>query len=231
MPPSATPVVRSIAAVTRPVGLSPVLDGPDAGLAGHGPPRHGRLPLAVLCVVAMTLAAGVHVLLFADGSLNNDEVAYLLQAKAMAHGHLFLDVRPPAEATRIWFFVERSPGLVSKYLPLVSGLFAVGLRLTGSIVPVLAALAGVLPLLVVALAREVGFGTRRALMAAALFRCPRSPSWSRPCPSPICRSSCWSPPLGCCACGSATAVRGRARRCSVWSYRRRRAPGPTTPSC
>ena len=128
----------------------------------------GQGPLVVLCVTAALFAGGVHLLMFADGSLNNDEVAYLLQAEAMTDGELFLDVPQPAEAHQPWLFVERPPGFVSKYLPFTSALLAVGLFTTGSVAPVLALLAGVLPLAVVALAREVGLDDRRALIAAGL---------------------------------------------------------------
>ena len=124
-------------------------------------PRH---PVAVLSAGAALLAAGLHLALFRHGSLDNDEVAYLLQARAIAHGHLFLDPALP----RTWFFVPRPAGLVSKYLPLVSAVLAVGLRLTGSVAPVLGALAALVPPVVVRLAREVGLSPREALTAAAL---------------------------------------------------------------
>ena len=124
--------------------------------------------LLVIMVLAALSAAGLHTWLFSDGSLNNDEVAYLLQARAIADGHLFLPVPPDADAVQPWFFVERPAGFVSKYLPLVSGLLAVGLVLTGSVVPVLAALAALVPLLVHALARQTGLEPRGALLAAGL---------------------------------------------------------------
>ncbi len=50
----------------------------------------------------------------------------------------------------------------------MSAVQAVGLRLTGSVVPVLAVLAALVPLVVARLAREVGLGRRDALTAAAL---------------------------------------------------------------
>lgn len=120
--------------------------------------------LPVLSLGAALAAAGLYLWLFADGSLNNDEVAYLLQAKAIAHGHLFL----PADQQRTWFFAREPVGLVSKYLPLVSAVQAVGLRLTGSVAPTLAALAALVPLVVCRLAREVGLARRDQLAAAAL---------------------------------------------------------------
>ncbi len=124
--------------------------------------------LLLLCAGAALAAAGLHLWLFADGSLNNDEVAYLLQARAIAHGQLFLDVPQPAAAHRPWFFVEQPVGFVSKYLPLVSAVQAVGMRLTGSVAPVLAVLAALVPVAVARLAREVGLDRRDGLLAAAL---------------------------------------------------------------
>lgn len=125
-------------------------------------------PLLLLCAGAALAAGGLHLWLFSDGSLNNDEVAYLLQAKAIAHGHLFLDVPQPAKAYQPWFFVAQPVGFVSKYLPLVSAVQAVGFRVFGSVVPVLAALAALVPLVVVRLAAEVGLDRRDGLVAAAL---------------------------------------------------------------
>lgn len=127
-----------------------------------------RWSLPLVSALAGLAAAGLYGWLFRYGSLNNDEVAYLLQARAIAGGDLFLPVRAPAEAFQPWFFVDRPVGFVSKYLPLVSGLLAVGLRLTGSIVPVLALLAAAVPLLVARLAAEVGLPPRRQLAAAVL---------------------------------------------------------------
>lgn len=57
---------------------------------------------------------------------------------------------------------------MSNYLPLVSMVFAAGLLLTGSVTPVLALLAAVLPWLVAGLAREVGLRGRQVIVAAAL---------------------------------------------------------------
>lgn len=127
-----------------------------------------RALLLALSAAAAASAVVLHVLLFDQGSLNNDEVAYLLQAKALARGELFLDVPQPSAASRVWFFVERPVGQVSKYLPLVSAAFAVGFWAVGSPLPVLAALAAAVPPLVAALAVEVGLGRREALLAAAL---------------------------------------------------------------
>ena len=132
---------------------------------GHsvgGVSRHR--PLLLLSAGAATAAVVLHLWLFADGTLNNDEVAYLLQARAIARGQLFPDGGP----YRTWFFSPQPVGLVSKYLPLVSAVQAVGIRLTGSVAPVLGLLAALVPLVVVRLAGEVGLDRRDALAAAAL---------------------------------------------------------------
>jgi hypothetical protein len=126
------------------------------------------LALAGLALVAAVVAVAIHLTLFDEGSLNADEVAYGLQAEAIADGELFLDVPQPADAHQPWFFVERPPGFVSKYLPLTSAFLALGLVLTGNFVPVLAVFAALVPILVAALARAIGFDRRPALAAAAL---------------------------------------------------------------
>ena len=146
--------------------MTAVLQAPRAV---PGSPRRARpYALAVLALFAAVFAVVAHQLLFDQGSPNNDDVAYLLQAQAIARGELFLDAPPPAEAYQPWFFVERDVGFVSKYLPLVSALLAVGLATTGSVAPVLAVLAALVPLLTAALAREVGLDRRTGVQAAAL---------------------------------------------------------------
>src|SRR4051794_15779592 len=88
-------------------------------------------PLVVLSVLAAVLSVVVHETLFPHGSVDNDEVAYLLHAQSIAHGHLFLDSPQPASAYQPWFFTPGPHGLVSKYLPVVSALYAAGLVLFG----------------------------------------------------------------------------------------------------
>lgn len=127
-----------------------------------------RLPLLLLAALAALLSLVLHVTLFRQGSLDNDEVAYLLQARALTHGQLFLPVPDPATAYQPWFFAVTDAGYVSKYLPVVSAVFAASLLLTGSIAPVLALLAAALVVLTAALARETGLDERASLGAAAL---------------------------------------------------------------
>lgn len=130
--------------------------------------RGSALALAALCVLAAALSVLVRLSLFPDGSLNNDETVYLLQAKGLIEGQLLLPTTAPVEALQPWFFAISPDGYVGKYLPLVPALYAVGLVLTDSVVPVLAVLAGIVPLMVHRLGREAGLTDRQALTAAAL---------------------------------------------------------------
>lgn len=127
-----------------------------------------RRALLALSVLAAGLSVIVHQSLFLHGSLDNDEVAYLLQARALLDGHLLLTAPSPVEAYQPWFFAIRPGGYASKYLPLVPALYAVGLALTGTIAPVLAALAAAVPPLTYVLARECGLTAPQGVSAAAL---------------------------------------------------------------
>lgn len=137
-------------------------------------PRRSRgrpdVPAAVwvLSVVATVVAVVLALTVFRHGSIDNDDGVYLLQARALLHGRLTVPMPANPEASQPWFFAITSHGYVSKYLPLVAALYAVGLGLFGSVVPVLGLLAFVLPLCVWALAREVGLPRRRAVLATAI---------------------------------------------------------------
>lgn len=122
----------------------------------------------VLSVVATVVAVVLALTVFRHGSIDNDDGVYLLQARALLHGRLTVPMSANPEASQPWFFAITSHGYVSKYLPLVAALYAVGLGLFGSVVPVLGLLAFVLPLCVWALAREVGLPRRRAVLATAI---------------------------------------------------------------
>ena len=89
-----------------------------------------------LAVLSAALSLLLRAWLFDRGSLNADEVAYLLQGDAISHGELFLDVRQPARAYQPWFFVERWAGFVSKYLPLMSGFLALGILSGVGVAPI-----------------------------------------------------------------------------------------------
>ncbi|MGH3744350.1 MAG: hypothetical protein ACRDTP_05775, partial [Mycobacteriales bacterium] len=154
---------------------SPATTGVEAGTSGgldvREHPRHlWPVPASVwaLSVVATVVGVVLALTVFRHGSIDNDDGVYLLQARALVHGRLTVPMPANAQATQPWFFAITSHGYVSKYLPLVAGLYAVGLALFDSVVPVLAVLAFLLPLCVWALAREVGLPRGRAVLATAL---------------------------------------------------------------
>ncbi|HEY5334655.1 MAG TPA: hypothetical protein VIJ71_01395, partial [Mycobacteriales bacterium] len=138
--------------------------------ATRGHRRRPDVPVAiwVLSVMAAAVAVVLALTVFRHGSIDNDDGVYLLQARALLHGRLTVPMPVNAEATQPWFFAITSHGYVSKYLPLVAALYAVGLGLFGSVVPVLGFLAFMLPLCLWALAREVGLSHRRAVLATAI---------------------------------------------------------------
>jgi hypothetical protein len=124
--------------------------------------------IAGLALLSAALSLILRGWLFGRGSLNADEVAYLLQGKAIAHGRLFPGVRQPAEAYQPWFFVARPAGFVSKYLPLLSAFLAVGMALGVGVGGVLAVFAAALPVVVAGVAREAGLSRAHAVIAAAI---------------------------------------------------------------
>lgn len=135
---------------------------------GRSQPRATALVLAALMLFSAGASLLVFHAVFPHGSLNNDEGVYLLQARALAHGHLFLDLTAQPRAVQPWFYAVTDHGLVPKYIPVVAGALALGLLLTGSIAPVLAVLAAALPLSTYALGREVGLTRPQGLLAAGL---------------------------------------------------------------
>jgi hypothetical protein len=140
------------------------------GDEGPADPPGRRVPAAVWALSLFATAVSVLLALtaFRHGSIDNDDGVYLLQARAIAGGHLTVAMSANPEATQPWFFAITQHGYVSKYLPVVALTYAVGLVLFGSVVPVLAALAFLLPLAVWGLARTAGLSHRRALVATAV---------------------------------------------------------------
>lgn len=135
-----------------------------------GSARRPDIPPVVwaLSAVAATVAVVLALTVFRHGSIDNDDGVYLLQARALAHGRLTVPMPANPAATHPWFFAITEHGYVSKYLPLVAGLYALGLVVFGTVVPILGVLAFALPLAVWALAREVGLSRRRGLLATGL---------------------------------------------------------------
>lgn len=69
---------------------------------------------------------------FPYGSVNHDEVAYLLQAEALREGRLVLDAPADAEAFTPWLATLRDGEFVFKYTPVHAGVLALGRTLLGS---------------------------------------------------------------------------------------------------
>ena len=154
-------------------------------MVGHGPrraprgarpfrlpaDRGGRRVVAVVLVVAM--AAGVWALVgsqrvFPYLSDDHDEGLYLLQATALADGHLFPPAPKQADAFLPWLSVLSGDRYVLKYTPVHAGILAIGIRLTGSARFSLALIAAGIVLLSYALAREV-LGDRNLAALASVF--------------------------------------------------------------
>jgi 4-amino-4-deoxy-L-arabinose transferase-like glycosyltransferase len=125
---------------------------------------------AALAVAAASWAVIGSAWIFPQLSANSDEGVYLLQADALARGHL----APPAPAADAdvylpWFAVERHGSYVLKYTPVHAAVIAGAESVFGSPRAALALIAAANVLLVIALARELGAGRRSALVAGALF--------------------------------------------------------------
>jgi hypothetical protein len=123
----------------------------------------------VVALTAAAVAVGTARLLFPHLSIDNDEPLYLLQAQALADGHLFPPAPEPAGSYRPWLAVTDGDRYVLKYTPVVPGLLAASLRLTGSVLPALALVAAAGVGFSWLLARELYGSPRVAAVAAALF--------------------------------------------------------------
>lgn len=130
---------------------APVADAARRDLS----PRAARLLLALIAVLAAVAAAAVHLWLFPEGSPNNDDAVYRAQAEALNRGELFLGSGEPARAYQPWFWTLGEGGYVAKYTPTVAALLAASLRVVGSPVLTLSALAAAVPVLAYALSRAV----------------------------------------------------------------------------
>ncbi len=105
---------------------------------------------------------------FSHLSVNADETAYLLQAKAFTHGHLFPPVTQPATSFQPWLGVIHGGHYVMKYTPVVAGFFAVSLFITGGYALGLAVLAAALVGSTFLLAKEVT-GSRSVAATSAIL--------------------------------------------------------------
>ena len=153
--------------------VGPVLPSPsgaprDRGLGAVGWVR-GH-PLVV--VLALALAAGVWAVagshhVFRYLSDDHDEGLYLLQADALAEGHLFPPAPEQPDAFTPWLSVLRDGKYVLKYAPVHASILALGVAL-GSARWSLGLIAAAVVVMTYALAREV-LGDRRLAVLAAAF--------------------------------------------------------------
>jgi hypothetical protein len=127
----------------------------------------------LLCLLGGAVSLALCLTVFRHGSINNDEGVYLQQASLLRHGHLTLRPVPgQVDASQPWLFALRDGAYAGKYLPLVPGLYALGLLLTGSVVPVLVLMSALLPLLTWRLGVRCGLTPERAAWAAAVTLSP-----------------------------------------------------------
>jgi 4-amino-4-deoxy-L-arabinose transferase-like glycosyltransferase len=150
------------------------LSGPPVGdRATQGSSRNRWDRPAIAVAVAAALSAAIAVTLsltvFSRLSVNGDESVYLLQARALAHGHLFPPVTQPADSFAPWLGVIHGGHYVLKYTPVVAGFFAVSILLTGGYVAALAVLAASLVGATFLLANEVTGNRSVAATASVLL--------------------------------------------------------------
>ncbi len=122
--------------------------------------------VAIAAVLSALAAVLINHYLFPYLSINNDEALYRLQAQTLAGGQLFPSAPTPAQSYAPWLAAVVDGHYVLKYTPVVAGLFALSLVLTGGTA---AGLAFVVAAAVVA-TYHVGIellGDRRAAAVAA----------------------------------------------------------------
>lgn len=133
--------------------------------------RDPRTVVAIAAVLSGALAVTLSLTIFSGLSINNDESVYLLQAKALAAGHLFPQAGHPAASFTPWLGVIRGGHYVLKYTPVVPGFLAASLVLTGGYAAALAfwamALVGTTYLLANEVTRSRGTAATAAVLMAA----------------------------------------------------------------
>jgi hypothetical protein len=128
-----------------------------------------RIMVVLAAIASAALAVALSSTVFSRLSVNNDETVYLLQAKAMASGHLFPPVGHPAASFTPWLGVIHGGHYVLKYTPVTAAVFAVFILLTGGYVTGLAAIAAALVGATFLLAKEVTRSRGTAATAALLL--------------------------------------------------------------
>lgn len=126
------------------------------------------LPLTLLAAVAAGLAVVVHLVYFPRYSPDADEAAYLLQARALSHGHLTLSAAAHGRFFRPWLTGEYHGRLFTKYLPGLPAVLAASLKLFGSAVPALGVIAASWVVSTYAAAVQLLGDRRPALLASGL---------------------------------------------------------------
>lgn len=160
--------------------ISPPEPGPAAPEAtpaaaaadpGHALRRWGRpqLVVAIAAVLSAVVAMLLSRFLFPHLSVDNDEPIYRLQAQALASGHLFPVAPADADAYRPWLAIVRNGHYILKYTPVVPGLLALSLLVSGSFLPALGAVAAGTVVATYLLAQEVHRDRRVAATAAVLM--------------------------------------------------------------
>ena len=128
-----------------------------------------RIVVLIAAVISGTIAAVLSCTVFSHLSVNNDETVYLLQAKAIAHGHLFPQVGNPPTSFTPWLGVIRGDHYVLKYTPVVAAYMALSIVLTGGYLAGLVALAMGLVGATFLLAKEITGHRGVAATAAVLL--------------------------------------------------------------
>jgi hypothetical protein len=125
--------------------------------------------LLVLMGVAFGLAFVIRSTAFDLYSGNKDEPVYVLQARALAEGHLTLPLYRDLAFFQPWFTAPRGGHLIFVFPPGYPAVLAVSFRLFGSMLPALGAIAAACVLGMFLFAQEVTQSRRIALVAAAVL--------------------------------------------------------------
>src|SRR3954454_16123323 len=113
--------------------------GRSSGRCLHFLRRH--LVVCVLAIAAACFALVDHQVLFPHQSGDLDEAIYVLQARALAAGHLTLSAADHDAFFHPWLTGEHDGRLYTKYLPGFAAVLAVPIRLFGTPTPALGPIA------------------------------------------------------------------------------------------
>jgi hypothetical protein len=140
----------------------------SSGVLSNGGGRRATVLVLLLAVGAGLWAVIGSQRLFTYLSDDHDEGLYLLQANALAHGHLFPPAPQQADAFRPFLSVVSHGRFVLKYAPVHASILASGIRVTGGARPALALIAGGVVVVSYGLAKEV-LGDRGLAALATAF--------------------------------------------------------------